>query len=74
MLANKTGAFMCDTWLAFDYLNSNAAVLNMLIISFDRFFSVTRPLTYRARRTTTRACLMIAGAWLISLVLWPPWM
>ncbi|XP_022249259.1 muscarinic acetylcholine receptor DM1-like [Limulus polyphemus] len=67
------GPMICDTWLAFDYLNSNASVLNLLIISFDRYFSVTRPLTYRARRTTKRAAFMIACAWVISLVLWPPW-
>lgn len=69
----QLGTFVCDTWLAFDYLTSNASVLNLLIISFDRYFSVTRPLTYRARRTTRRAAIMIASAWVISLVLWPPW-
>lgn len=67
------GAIMCDTWLALDYLASNASVLNLLIISFDRYFSVTRPLTYRARRTTKRAVFMISCAWIISLILWPPW-
>lgn len=67
------GSFVCDTWLALDYLASNASVLNLLIISFDRYFSVTRPLTYRAKRTTNRAAIMIASAWGISLLLWPPW-
>lgn len=67
------GPFICDLWLAFDYLNSNASVLNLLLISFDRYFSVTRPLTYRVRRTTKRACLMIASTWIMSLLLWPPW-
>lgn len=67
------GPLICDTWLALDYLASNASVLNLLIISFDRYFSVTRPLTYRAKRTTNRAAMMIACAWGISLILWPPW-
>jgi len=67
------GPIICDTWLALDYLASNASVLNLLIISFDRYFSVTRPLTYRAKRTTNRAAVMIAAAWGISLLLWPPW-
>lgn len=67
------GPIICDTWLAMDYLMSNASVLNLLIISFDRYFSVTRPLTYRARRTPRRASFMIACAWIISLLLWPPW-
>lgn len=67
------GPHVCDTWLALDYLASNASVLNLLIISFDRYFSVTRPLTYRAKRTTTRAAIMIGAAWGVSLLLWPPW-
>lgn len=67
------GRYICDTWLALDYLASNASVLNLLIISFDRYFSVTRPLTYRAKRTTSKAAVMIGCAWGISLLLWPPW-
>ena len=67
------GNFLCDSWLALDYLASNASVLNLLIISFDRYFSVTRPLTYRAKRTPRKAAFMIASAWIISVLLWPPW-
>ncbi|XP_066259224.1 muscarinic acetylcholine receptor DM1 isoform X2 [Euwallacea similis] len=67
------GPLVCDTWLALDYLASNASVLNLLIISFDRYFSVTRPLTYRAKRTNKKAAFMIGSAWGISLLLWPPW-
>ncbi|KAJ8264426.1 hypothetical protein GJAV_G00149010 [Gymnothorax javanicus] len=66
------GNWACDLWLAIDYVASNASVMNLLVISFDRYFSVTRPLTYRAKRTTKRAVIMIVLAWFISFVLWAP--
>uniref|UniRef100_A0A8C5GRI8 Muscarinic acetylcholine receptor n=1 Tax=Gouania willdenowi TaxID=441366 RepID=A0A8C5GRI8_GOUWI len=66
------GPLVCDLWLAIDYVASNASVMNLLVISFDRYFSVTRPLTYRAKRTTKRAMTMIGLAWSISFILWAP--
>ncbi|CAL8286323.1 unnamed protein product [Lota lota] len=66
------GNLACDLWLALDYVASNASVMNLLVISFDRYFSITRPLTYRAKRTPKRAGVMIGLAWTVSLVLWAP--
>ncbi|XP_051981006.1 muscarinic acetylcholine receptor M5-like [Xyrauchen texanus] len=66
------GNVACDLWLALDYVASNASVMNLLVISFDRYFSITRPLTYRAKRTPKRAGIMIGLAWLISFILWAP--
>jgi len=50
-----------------------AQVANLLIISFDRYFSVTYPLTYRARRTPRKAAVLIAVAWIVSVLIWTPW-
>ncbi|XP_067844393.1 muscarinic acetylcholine receptor M3-like isoform X2 [Heptranchias perlo] len=66
------GNVACDLWLAIDYVASNASVMNLLVISFDRYLSITRPLTYRAKRTPKRAGTMIGLAWIISFILWAP--
>ncbi|KAE8601974.1 hypothetical protein XENTR_v10013850 [Xenopus tropicalis] len=66
------GSLACDLWLMIDYVASNASVMNLLVISFDRYFSITRPLTYRTKRTTKRAGIMIGLAWIISFILWAP--
>lgn len=67
------GPIICDAWLSIDYTMSNASVANLLVISVDRYLSVTRPLTYRAKRTHRRAVLMITVAWVVSALLWTPW-
>jgi hypothetical protein len=65
-------SFLCDVWLSVDYTMSNASVANLLLICFDRYFSITRPLTYRSKRTPRRVSLMIACGWAISCLTWTP--
>lgn len=67
------GSLYCDLWLSLDYTMSNASAANLLLISFDRYLSVTRPLTYRAKRTTKKVLIMICMSWVISALLWTPW-
>ena len=49
-----------------DYTASTASILNLFILSLDRYWSVTSPLRYLHKRTKRRALSMIGGVWLLS--------
>ena len=66
------GPYFCDLWLCLDYTVSNASVASLLLISFDRYFSITRPLSYRVNRTTKKMVTLIALSWAISVLMWSP--
>jgi len=66
------GPVLCDVWLCIDYTLSMASVSNLMLICCDRYFSVTRPFTYRAKRTRSRTRYFIVMAWVLSFLLWSP--
>ena len=68
------GKVLCELWLATDVLLCTASILNLVLISLDRYWSVTRPLTYARRRgSRRRAAGAIAAVWAAAaLVCFPP--
>ena len=60
------GLVVCQFWIAVDYLASTASILNLFILSLDRYWSVTSPLKYLRKRTKKRAMLMISVVWFVS--------
>nr|XP_009663938.1 PREDICTED: D(1) dopamine receptor-like [Struthio camelus australis] len=62
------GAF-CDVWVAFDIMCSTASILNLCIISVDRYWAISNPFRYERKMTQRVASIMIGVAWLLSLLI-----
>ncbi|CAN8026463.1 unnamed protein product [Ixodes persulcatus] len=62
----RLGPAMCQLWLSADYTASTASILNLMVLSLDRYWSIRSPLKYLRKRTRKRALCMIAIAWLVS--------
>lgn len=59
----------CDTWVAFDIMCSTASILNLCVISMDRYWAISNPFRYERRMTRRFAFLMIAVAWTLSVLI-----
>ncbi|XP_078269862.1 D(1)-like dopamine receptor [Rhinoraja longicauda] len=59
----------CDTWIAFDIMCSTASILNLCIISLDRYWAIASPFRYERKMTQRVAFTMIAVAWTLSLLI-----
>ncbi|KAL1022476.1 hypothetical protein UPYG_G00028220 [Umbra pygmaea] len=67
------GRGLCKLWLIMDYLLCTASVFNIVLISYDRFLSVTRAVKYRAQQTMTRhAVLKMVAVWVLAFLLYGP--
>lgn len=67
------GYWWCDIHSAMDVLLCTSSIMNLCLISLDRFWSITQAVKYLKKRTPARAALMIALVWLLSaLVCIPP--
>ncbi|XP_051915766.1 5-hydroxytryptamine receptor 6 [Hippocampus zosterae] len=53
----------CPVWLSFDVMCCSASILNLCMISLDRYLFIISPLRYKQRMTMPRALLLVAGAW-----------
>ncbi|XP_051496882.1 D(1) dopamine receptor-like [Apus apus] len=62
------GAF-CDVWVAFDITCSTASILNLCIISVDRYWAISNPFCYQRNMTQHVALTMIGVTWLLSLLI-----
>ncbi|XP_067386883.1 5-hydroxytryptamine receptor 1D [Emydura macquarii macquarii] len=66
------GQVMCDIWLSSDITCCTASILHLCVIALDRYWAITDALEYTKRRTASRAALMIAVVWVISICISMP--
>ncbi|CAL8080646.1 unnamed protein product [Calicophoron daubneyi] len=63
------GRDWCDLWHASDVLSSTASILNLCMISVERYVAVSDPFNYPMRMTHKKCLTMIAAAWICSMLI-----
>ncbi|XP_062863617.1 D(1C) dopamine receptor [Trichomycterus rosablanca] len=59
----------CAVWVAFDIMCSTASILNLCIISVDRYWAIASPFRYERKMTQRVAFVMIGVAWTLSVLI-----
>ncbi len=68
------GRLLCKMWTTLDVLLCTASILNLCVISLDRYFAITSPLKYTRTRRPKLAVYLLTAVWLTSMVICsPPW-
>ncbi|XP_023655810.1 D(1B) dopamine receptor [Paramormyrops kingsleyae] len=62
------GSF-CNIWVAFDIMCSTASILNLCIISVDRYWAISSPFRYERKMTQRVAFVMISVTWTLSILI-----
>ena len=63
------GEVSCYFWLIVDMMCCSSSVLNLALVSFDKYLSIIKPLRYTDIQTPRNAFLMISAVWLEAILI-----
>lgn len=63
------GPVVCDFWVSSDVLSCAASILNLCMISVDRYYAITKPLEYGVKRTPRRMLFCVFIVWMGAVFL-----
>ncbi|KAF8355672.1 ser-7 [Pristionchus pacificus] len=61
-------SFLCGVYTVLDLALCTASIVNLCMISVDRYLAISRPLRYSAQRTTKRILYYIAVVWIAAAI------
>uniref|UniRef100_A0A8R1YJL7 G-protein coupled receptors family 1 profile domain-containing protein n=1 Tax=Pristionchus pacificus TaxID=54126 RepID=A0A8R1YJL7_PRIPA len=64
--------WLCSAWATIDVLLCTASILNLCVISLDRYFAITSPLKYPRTRSRKMAAGLLSAVWLLSFIVCSP--
>ncbi|KAJ8336242.1 hypothetical protein SKAU_G00395850, partial [Synaphobranchus kaupii] len=60
------GKVFCNVFIAMDVMCCTASIMNLCLISVDRYLGIMRPLTYPVRQNGKMMAKMVLTVWLLS--------